>query len=117
VIAEKDVIGACLAEVLREHGFDVEVMESFGELHDGPHETFDLVIVTNTSVPPRQIKNIIPEIKVRLPDARLIVLSGYCPDDFVAELLHKGMDGFLPLPYDQDSLLKRVDGLLSLPAA
>jgi hypothetical protein len=45
------------------------------------------------------------------------VLSGYCPEDFVADLRQKGIDGFLTLPYEQDALLKEVDGLLSIAAA
>jgi DNA-binding NarL/FixJ family response regulator len=121
VIAEEDVIGACLAEVLREHGLDVTVVESFGELsgalHDVAREAFDLVIVTNTSLPPPRIQSVVPDIKARYPHARIIVLSGYLPDDFVADLLQKEINGFLNLPYEQVSLLKKVDGLLSISAA
>jgi DNA-binding NarL/FixJ family response regulator len=96
-------------------------VESFGgfsgALHDGPRESFDLVIITNTSIPPPRIQSILPDIKARHPHARLIVLSGYCPEDFVADLRQKGIDGFLTLPYEQDALLKEVDGLLSIAAA
>jgi DNA-binding NarL/FixJ family response regulator len=120
VIAEREVIGACLGEVLREHGCNVTVKESFGRSShtppDTPPEAFDLVIATNTSLPPSQIQRIVPHIKARHPRARLIVLSGYCPDDFVADLVRKGIDGFLPLPFEQDALLKEVDRAPSTPA-
>lgn len=94
-------------------------MESYGGTSDVPQEraseTFDLVIVTNTSVPPSRIRTIVPDFRARHPHARLIVLSGYCPDDFVADLVQKGIHGFLTLPYEQNALLKKVDGLLSMP--
>jgi hypothetical protein len=43
------------------------------------------------------------------------VLSGYCPEDFVADLVQKGIHGFLTLPYEQDALLAELAGLLSTP--
>jgi DNA-binding NarL/FixJ family response regulator len=94
----------------------VESYDEFSDvLCDGAHGTFDLVIITNSSVPPSRIQTLVADIKARLPDAPLIVLSGYCPEDFVANLMLKGIDGFLPLPFVQDTLLKQVDGLLSTP--
>lgn len=119
MIAEREVIGVCLGDVLREHGCEVTVVESYGGFSDAPPntplETFELVIATNTSLLPSQIQRIVPDIKARHPHARLIVLSGYYPDDFVADLVQKGINGFLPLPFEQDALLKEVDGLLSTP--
>jgi hypothetical protein len=43
------------------------------------------------------------------------VLSGYCPEDFVADLKQKGIDGFLSLPFAEDALLQEVADLLSKP--
>jgi len=43
------------------------------------------------------------------------VLSGYSPEEFVADLKQKGVDGFLELPFEEDSLLEEVAGLLSQP--
>jgi DNA-binding NarL/FixJ family response regulator len=119
VIAEKEIFGACLGEVLREHGCDVTVVESYNEWSEvsrnTPAETLELVIATNTSLPPSLIRSTVPDIKAQHPGAPLIVLSGYCADDFVADLLQNGADRFLPLPFEQDALLAEVDGLLSLP--
>jgi DNA-binding NarL/FixJ family response regulator len=78
---------------------------------------FHLVIATNTSLPPAHIQSIVPDIKARHPHARIIVLSGYCPECFVADLKHKGIDKFLPLPYEEDALLKEVVWLLSRTAS
>jgi len=113
------VFGACLEAVLREHGCYVTIVESYGRFSDVfqdiARRKFDLVIATNTSIPPAHILSLVPDIKARHPHARIIVLSGYCPEDFVADLKQKGIDGFLPLPYEEDALLKEVTGLLSKP--
>jgi DNA-binding NarL/FixJ family response regulator len=113
------VIGTCLGAVLSAHGCNVTVRESFGRSShappEAPPETFELLIVTNTCLPPSQIQRLVPRIKARHPLARLIVLSGYCPDDFVADLMRKGIDGFLPLPFEQGALLKEVDRSPSMP--
>jgi DNA-binding NarL/FixJ family response regulator len=105
--------------VFREHGYHATIAESYGRfsdvLQDIARRKFDLVIATNTSLTPTHIQSIVPDIIARHPHARIIVLSGYCPEDFVEDLKQKGIDGFLPLPYEEDALLKEVARLLSQP--
>jgi len=97
----------------------VTVVESFAGFFDavkeGEQETIDLVILTNTSIPPSRLPSIVAEIRARYPLARIVVLSGYRPDDFVADLMQRGIQGFLTLPYDQNALLTEIDGLLCTP--
>lgn len=114
LIAEKQQFGTTLGGVLREHGYNVTLEDSYGS-DDTARRKFDLVIATNTSLPCHEIETIIPDIKARCPDACIIVLSGYCTDDWVADLKEKGIDEFLELPYHETVLLKKVAGLLSLP--
>ncbi len=112
VIAEEESVGACLEAVLREHGYHVRLAESYNTVPDvflaTARSTCDLVIVTNTSLPPARIRAIVPSIKARNPRVRIVVLSGYYPDDFVTELKQKGIDGFLTLPFKKDVLLTEV---------
>lgn len=114
VIAEKQQFGTSLASTLRERGYHVTLEDSYGS-DDIACRKFDMVIATNTSLPCHEIETIIPDIKARCPDARIIVLSGYCTDDWVADLKKKGIDEFLELPYDENDLLEEVEGLLSSP--
>jgi DNA-binding NarL/FixJ family response regulator len=94
----------------------VESYGGFSEVfQDVARREFDLVIATNTSLPVAHIQSMVPVIKSRHPHARIIVLSGYCPESFVADLKQKGIDGFLSLPYEEDALVKEVAGLLSKP--
>ncbi len=107
----------CLEEVLQEHGYHTTIAESYSRLSKAfqylLHKRFDLVIITNTSIPPSHIPTIVPDIKARHPRGRIIVMSGHCPVDLMADLKQKGVDGFLPLPFEEDALLKEVARLLS----
>ncbi len=114
-----DTIGHCLEVVLRERGYRVTIAESFemfpDDVFDRTRTKYDLVIATNTSLSPATLATIIPDIKACHRHARIIVLSGYYPDDFVADLTKKGIDGFLRLPFDQTTLLNEVAMQLSEP--
>jgi DNA-binding NtrC family response regulator len=113
-------LGACLEGVLQGHGYHTTVSESYGRFSNVlqfiVRRRFDLVIVTNTSIPPAHIPSIVPDIKARHPQGRIIVLSGCSSEGFVDDLKRKGMDEFIPLPFEEDALLGEVARLLSNPA-
>ncbi len=114
-MAQKQQFGSCLERVLQQRGYVVTIVESHDVSRELTRQKFDLLIVTNTSISPAQIQRMVPEMKARYPDTRIIVLSGYCPDDFVTDLKQKGIDGFLLLPFKEDVLLKKVAALLPIP--
>jgi DNA-binding response OmpR family regulator len=116
VIAEKREIGPCIEEVLRANGYRVTIEGSY--VADGRGDSqCDLVIVTNTSLNPVQILSAVPGIKSRRPMTRIMVLSGYSDEEWIADLKRKGMDKFLALPFEIGVLLGGVAGLLSGPAS
>jgi DNA-binding NarL/FixJ family response regulator len=119
VIANKLTIGGCLEGVLRGHGYEVTVAETYDTSPDVPlavaRRMCDLVIVTNTSLSPSHIRIVVADIKIRDPHTRIIVLSGYCANDFVADLKQDGIDGFLALPFEEDVLLKEIAKILAKP--
>jgi DNA-binding NtrC family response regulator len=114
VIAEKQEIGPCIEGVLREDGYDVTIENSYVSADTGRRD-FDLIIATNTSLTPVHIQRIIPQMKARHPDARLIVLSGYRAKEWVTDLKKNGTDEVLELPFEKDAFLREVSGLLSQP--
>jgi DNA-binding NtrC family response regulator len=119
VVAQLEGLGDCLEGVLRGQGYQTRITQSYDRFPGGcdgkARVSVDPVIVTNAAVPPDRILSIIPDIKARHPHARIIVLSGNCPGVFVADLTQKGIDGFLPLPFEEDALLPQVATLLSGP--
>ena len=112
-------MGACLEGILQGHGYHTTISESYGRfsnvLQYVMRKRFDLVIVTNTGIPPAHIPSIVPEIKARHPHGRIMVLSGYSSEDFVEDLKRKGIDRFLPIPFEENALLGEVASLLSGP--
>jgi DNA-binding NtrC family response regulator len=114
-----DTIGHCLKVVLRERGYRVTVAVSFemflDDVFDRTRTKYDLVIATNTSLTPATLTTIIPDIKACHQHARIIVLSGYYPGEFIAHLTQEGIDGFLQLPFDEATLLDEVALQLSKP--
>jgi DNA-binding NarL/FixJ family response regulator len=119
VIANKLTFGACLLGVLREHGYKVTLSETYDTSPDVSlamaHTICDLVIITNTSLSPAHIHIVVADIKARDPHTRIIVVSGYSADDFVADLKQEGIDGFLALPFEEGVLLKEVATQLAKP--
>ncbi len=115
VMAEKKQFGNCLEGVLQQWGYLVTTVDSYDISPELTRQNFDLVIPTNTMMSPAQIQDNIPEMKVSYPDARIMVLSGYTSDDFVADLEHKGVDGFLSLPFDENALQQQVTALCPIP--
>ena len=118
VIAELGGIGAMLSMVLSKEGYEVIVIEPFGyrslpKGYTGVDEAmsqnkFDLIVPTNNGLPPAKILEFIPEIKKRDPAAKIMVISGYHPPDFLKELWEKGIDDYMPMPFDVEEFMARV---------
>ena len=126
VIAEIQGVGVMLSMILSKEGYEVTVIEPFGyrSLPKGytgvddamSKNKFDLIIPTNNGFPPRKILELVPEIKKRDPTAKIMVMSGHHPPDFVRELWETGIDDFMPLPFDVEDFIERVKASLPLPS-
>lgn len=114
MIAERELFGTSLEATLQGQGYHVTLEDAHDSENTACRE-FDLVIATNTSLSCNRLGAIIPDIKARCPNARIIVLSGYCAAAWVADLKQRGINEFLELPYDEGRLLKEVACLLSAP--
>jgi DNA-binding NtrC family response regulator len=114
VIAEKDTLGLLLSTLLKREDCDVTVVDSFtpGSIEAVYEEIstkrYDLIIPTNNGLTPGMILELIPEIRKKDREAKIIVLSGYHPTDFMKELEEKDVDGFFPLPFQCEDLARKV---------
>jgi DNA-binding NtrC family response regulator len=114
VIAEVGTIGKMLSMILKSVGCDVEVMEAFRAadiievLKVLSEKKYDLVVPTNNGMSPMRIPDFIGDIKKKDPTVKIIVLSGYHPPDFVKQLWEKGIDDYMPMPFDVEEFMTRV---------
>lgn len=114
VIAEADTLGFLISTLLREEDFDVTVVDSFGPgsieavYRQISVKRYSLILPTNNGLTPSKILELVPEIRKRNPDAKIIVLSGHFSADFMRELRKKGIDGFLPMPFRSEELVRKV---------
>ena len=114
VIAEADTLGFLTSTILKREGFEVTVVdpsgsgsieEVYGEISA---KKYDAILPTNNGLTPSKILELIPEIRKRNRDAKIIVLSGHFSADFVRELRKKDVDGFLPMPFRSEDLVRKV---------
>jgi len=121
VIAEIQGLGVTLLMILRKAGCEVTVVDPYGSPRSLPKgyagvddamskNAFDLIIPTNNGFPPAKILELVPEIKKRDPTIKIFVMSGHHPPDFVRQLWGKGIDDFMPLPFDVEEFMARVKG-------
>jgi len=116
ILVVADELGMILKEFLHAEGFDDNIVKSYGRLEEVYSELarleYDMVILTNNSLRPGDILDLVPEIKLRFPGIRILVLSGYTSLDFVLKLKREKIDDFFPLPFKADELLPRIKELL-----
>ncbi len=114
VIAEADTLGFFISTVLEREGFEVTVVDPFrsgsvdGVYGEISAKKYDLILPTNNGLTPTDILELIPEIRKRNRDVKIIVLSGYGAPDFVRELRRKDIDSFLPMPFRSEDLVRKV---------
>jgi DNA-binding NarL/FixJ family response regulator len=119
VIAEAATVGFLISALLKREDFDVTVVDPFGSgsieavYREIFTKTYDLILPTNNGLTPPKILELIPEIRKKDRDVRIIVLSGYHPPEFVRELEEKDVDGFLPMPFPCEDLVRRVKEALT----
>ena len=115
VVAEPDTIGGVISKILRKKGFDVTVVDVQArpeKVHaELSQKKYNLILLTNNVLSPRQIQALVPKIKRQYPSIKIIVVSGWKTPEFIRDLREKGVDDFLPLPLVFDDLLQKVTSI------
>jgi DNA-binding NtrC family response regulator len=117
VVAAQDNIGELLSDILIKEGYFVSIVESWGvfeevlsELKD---EQYNMVLLTNNSLQPHHILDLVSKIKRQYPSLCIFVLSGYKEKDFIVNLKQQGIDEFLSMPFKSDNLISKMKRIFS----
>lgn len=114
VIDDEVIIRELLSDILKSQGYRVLTAENGKEgikIYKSRKKIIDLIIL-DIIMPEMDGKQVYEKIKSLDDDARVLITSGYSKSKIREELLEKGVDGFLPKPFDIDALLKQLDNIL-----
>ncbi|MBI5445784.1 MAG: response regulator, partial [Deltaproteobacteria bacterium] len=89
----------------------VEGIKIFGE----QKEVLDLVIL-DMNMPKKNGRQVFEEIRAVKPDAKILLCSGYGPEEQFEELFRMGAAGFVQKPFRAEDLLREVENVLRVAA-
>jgi DNA-binding NtrC family response regulator len=101
------VIKSC-KRILEAEGFEVLTVPSADEALEMIRKyDFDLLLL-DVKMPKHDGMFLMREIKKDLPDAPIIVMSGYPTPETIADVLKLGATQFIPKPFKPDELVKLI---------
>ncbi len=111
----EDEAGArsALAEMLAELGYRVTAVGSAEEAERLPGEPAFDVVLTDYLLPGANGLELATALQSRWPNLKVIVMSGYAPDDVAASLLASGHGHFLQKPFDMKALARALHAALN----
>ena len=118
IVAEWDGLGDFLSNFLTDNDFKVTVIETnfdsekiISELSRG---TYAVVILTDNGLLPKQLPDMVSEVKNKHPETYRIVLAWAHEKDFMKELWKRGPDAFLSMPFKTEDLLREIKKAIQL---
>jgi len=114
VIDDEVIIRELLSDILQSQGYNVLTAENgkIGlELYRSKKAIIDIIIL-DIIMPEMDGKQVYEKVKSIDSEARVLITSGYSKSKIKEELLAKGVDGFLPKPFDIKDLLKQLENIL-----
>lgn len=116
VIAATTNLGMILKEILQADGYEVKIIEADNRLFEVYDELarneYQILIPTNNSLTPAAILELVPEVTLRFPKIKMVVLSGFQEPEFMARIKTNSISDFFPLPFKIDEFRKRIKELL-----
>jgi ActR/RegA family two-component response regulator len=120
IASRTEPIELIFQEVFHRESFLVDVLECYNQqdfdqiLQTLANTRYDLVVPTNLGLSPLYIPQLVSEIKRRNTTAKIIAISGYASLEVALDLAKRGIDDFVPLPFESTKVSERINELLSL---
>ncbi|WP_115719498.1 response regulator transcription factor [Gallaecimonas mangrovi] len=118
LLLEDDVaLGQTLQRVLKRKGFDVSYLESSDTLVETATSLQPAVVVLDLKLKEGTSLPFIAPLRSLLPQARILVVTGYAAIASAVAAIKAGADDYLPKPLDTASLLAAIGGEAQQTAA
>jgi DNA-binding NarL/FixJ family response regulator len=115
LVVSEEPLGGIMTRLLQAEGLTVDVVLSYGR-----HQTMyaklaerahDVVVLTNTTLTPTHILQVIPVIRRLFPWVRIVVLSGWLEGEFLSALERLEVRDAFKLPADLAAAVRRIHTL------
>lgn len=117
LVDDDPVFGRVLATALGRRGFQVTLAASVAQARDllpqlrASHAVLDLRLPDGSGL------ELVPLLRERLPQVRIVVLSGYASIPTAIDAIKLGATYYLAKPVDADAVVRAFDAEGTLPAA
>lgn len=71
-------------------------------------EPFDLLLVTDNTLVHDQIREVVSGVRSAYPGMAMIVVSGAARPEFITDLVQRGANEVIPLPFEAEQLIASV---------
>lgn len=71
-------------------------------------DRYDLLLVTDNTLGPALIKEVVSGVRSAYPDLPIIVVSGAAEPGFIVDLVQRGADEVIPMPFEAGELITAV---------
>lgn len=106
-----------LVALLQAEDREIDSVESYGRYHalyaKLSCQAYDVVVLTNTTLTPKLILQVTPEIQWRFPAVSIVVLSGVMADDLAARLASLGIHDVFEMPNETFDAVRRIREILA----
>lgn len=116
VIADdEELLCVIVADLLRDAGYRVTTVSDGSEvLPVLEREQTDLVLL-DLMMPTMNGIETLTQIKKKLPETRVIMISGFGTDDYILQSEQLGSDGFINKPFGVETLMRHIKSVLANP--
>lgn len=110
LVDDEEIVRTVGADLLRELGMDVITAENGRKAIDIVEEKGDeiTIILLDMVMPVMNGQDCYRGIRRIKPDARIIVCSGFAPEEMVSKLRLEGLEGVIQKPFSLDQLRKAI---------
>ena len=71
-------------------------------------DRYDLLLVTNNSLVPDHIREVVSGVRSAYPALPILVVSGFTEPEFITDLVQRGANEVIPMPFDAGQLIASV---------